>query len=53
MFRSDDDAIDKHAAATATSVKKIAILAESETAHDGHLADNFKIANGKRKNCNR
>jgi hypothetical protein len=52
MFRFDDDAIHKHAAATAKSAEKITILAKSETAHDSHLADNFTIADSEWQNCN-
>lgn len=44
---SDDDAFHKHTAARATSAGKMAILTQSETAHDGHLADNFNIAHGE------
>jgi len=47
MSRSDDDAVHKQSAATATSTGKMAILTQSETAHDGHLADNFNIAHGE------
>ena len=47
MFWPDDDAVHKHSAATATSAEKMAILTESETAHDGYLADNFNIAHGE------
>jgi len=53
MFQPDDDAACKHSAPTAKNAGKIAVLAKSETAHDGHLADNFNIANGEWQNCNR
>ena len=43
----------KNAVAKITSTGTMAILAKSETTHDGHLADDFKIANGEWKNRNR
>ena len=47
MSRFDDDTIHKHAATMATGTEKNAVLALSETAHDGYLADNFNVADGE------
>mgnify|MGYP004041068031 CR=1 FL=1 len=47
MFRSDDDNVQKQATTRATGAKKVAILGKSETAHEGHLADNFNVSDGE------
>ena len=47
MFQSDENAVHTHFAAKTTSAGKMAVLVNSETAHDGHLADNFNIAHGE------